>query len=157
LYRASKRGKELFGMLSVTALACLAIGLFAGYAVAARVTEKQAHSSSKNASATEAASTTAPSAAAGDTEKILRQDPVFEEMKVVLIGLLTTLDTAIAHLQEGSEKYAEQLDTHRYQLKKTLTLDDLKHLGAELVHQVETMYTSNARYRNRLQEADRLV
>ncbi|HIA46504.1 MAG TPA: GGDEF domain-containing protein [Candidatus Hydrogenedentes bacterium] len=146
-------------MLAVTARACLAIGLFTGYGIASRIAETTAsrQTDSSSASASSQASAADRSGSKPDAEQELPQDPALDEMKLVLIGLLNTLDTAIARLQEGTDNFAAQLDTHRNELKRTLTLNDLKHLGAELVHQVETMYSTNAQYREQLEEANTLV
>lgn len=95
-------------MLAVTALACLAIGLFTGYGIASRIAETTAsrQTDSSSASASSQASAADRSGSKLDAEQELPQDPVLDEMKLVLIGLLNTLDTAIARLQEGTDDFA---------------------------------------------------
>lgn len=151
-------GLEL--MLAITALACLAIGLFIGFNIASRVSDTSG-SSSEVPSVIKAVPVKVvepePIQQEPNGEYALQQDPAFEDMKVVLVGLLYTLDTAIAHLQKGSEQYAAQLNLHRDALKETLTLQDLQRLAAELVNQVETMDAANTQYREQLDEANALV
>jgi hypothetical protein len=100
-------------MLPITAIACLAIGLLAGYGIATRIPREASVRKDEKSERTvpETPSSgvlprrrppakTAPAPA----EKLeLQSDPAVEEMKVVLLGLLNTLNTAVAHLQEGSD------------------------------------------------------
>lgn len=154
-------------MLPITAIACLAIGLLGGYGIATRIPREASVRKDEKSERTvlETPSSgvlprrrppakTAPAPA----EKLeLQSDPAVEEMKVVLLGLLNTLNTAVAHLQEGSDQYELELDTHREALREQLTMTDLKRLGADLVHQVETMYTVNTEYRKQIEDANAIV
>ena len=132
-------------MLAPVALACLAIGAVLGYSVASRIPQQTGPLSNRplpEEPLVNPAREVTP--APHNSNEVPYKDPMLEEMRVVLIGLLSTLTAAVEHIQEGSDRYTEQLDSHRTALKETMAITDLRQLGAALVHQVEAMYEVNS-------------
>jgi diguanylate cyclase len=149
-------------MLTATALAFLVIGLLAGYGVASRIPQASPPPPSpQEPQKTDIAQPVAPqvtvSSPSVNSKPLTLKDPVLDEITIVLLGLLNTLNTAIESLQSGSDEYATKLESHRNKLKQTLTVTDLQRLGAEMVHQIEVMYASNKQYRDKLENANTLV
>lgn len=149
-------------MLAITALACLVIGLVTGYGIASRIHQEPLSQKPKKKIHKEPNSEPlvppplAPQAPSGAGSQSL-DDPVIDEIKIFLLGLLNTLNTANENLLDGSDKYASSLNSQREELKETLTIGDLQQLGAKMVHKVEAMHTSNKQHRANLDSANTLL
>ena len=145
-------------LITIVGIVCIFIGILLGNAVVRNSTKASAQPS-------------APQPLKAPSDTVIDQ-PVEEqstslqhpddnddvdELKSVLTKLFDTLATSIKDIQIDSGQYAENLEYQRMTLKKTLTLEDLKLLGDDLLTHVEEMHKSNTQYRTQLNSANALV
>ncbi len=140
-------------------IVCLVIGLLIGYTFASSHKQSSSESYSEGQSEQESNNTpgaTIPDSSISDDER-QKEEEAIQGLKQVLLQLFDSLSTAMDELQEDSSKYEKDLEAQKNSLQQSLSLDDLKELGDELLTHVSNMHLSNTRYRRQLSAANELV
>lgn len=144
-------------MGSIVSVVCLLIGLLFGFALGS-INHQETPDKDKEPSLPPKPDPPAKSKRSHSlTQQQQEEDESLDELKDTLMKLFETLSTAINDLQEDSDTYTVNLEHQRASINESLSLDDLKSLGDELLQHVEVMHTSNTRYRSQLKITNDLV
>lgn len=103
------------------------------------------------------ASGTADSSATGEAFEEA-DDPdgeraVLDQTKIVVSGLLDIISQSVGSFIERSETYDGEIDTHRDQIERATSLQNLKSIEQELLSNLDALQSANTSYRQQLDEA----
>ena len=141
-------------------IACLFIGLLIGYTFASsnkHVLSEENSLAKENHDDTESSDPIIDIESSGGDEESQKEEEAIQGLKHVLLQLFDSLSSALDELQHDSSKYEKDLEAQKHSLQQSLSLDDLKVLGDELLTHVSSMHISNTRYRHQLSAANELV